>query len=155
VLGAGRHLLALINDILDLSKIEAGRMELHLESFTLMPLIEDVGKTIEPMAMKNGNRIVIDCPSDLGTIHADQIRFRQALLNLASNANKFTEKGTVTIAAQTGHDWITIAVADTGIGMTEEQMGGCSRNFRRRTPRPPVNTAAPVLASPSAGISAA
>jgi GAF domain-containing protein/CheY-like chemotaxis protein/anti-sigma regulatory factor (Ser/Thr protein kinase) len=129
VLGAGRHLLALINDILDLSKIEAGRMELHLESFALMPLIEDVGKTIEPMATKNGNRIVIDCPSDLGTIHADQIRFRQALLNLASNANKFTEKGTVAIAAQAGRDWITIAVADTGIGMTEEQMGRLFQEF--------------------------
>src|ERR1700724_4840730 len=100
VLGAGRHLLALINDILDLSKIEAGRMELHLESFPLAPLINDVAKTIEPMATKNGNRIVVDCPPDLGTLHADQIRFRQALLNLASNANKFTENGTVTIAAQ-------------------------------------------------------
>ena len=129
VLGAGRHLLALINDILDLSKIEAGRMELHLESFPLAPLIEDVAKTIEPMATKNGNRIVVDCRSDLGTIHADQTRFRQALLNLASNANKFTEKGTVTIAAQTGGDWITIAVADTGIGMTEEQMGKLFQEF--------------------------
>ena len=104
VLGAGRHLLALINDILDLSKIEAGRMELHLESFPLAPLIEDVAKTIEPMAAKNGNRIVVDCPPDLGTIHADQIRFRQTLLNLVSNANKFTEKGTVTIAAQAQTD---------------------------------------------------
>ena len=129
VLGAGRHLLALINDILDLSKIEAGRMELHLESFPLAPLIEDVAKTIEPMATKNGNRIVVDCRSDLGTIHADQTRFRQALLNLASNANKFTEKGTVTIAALTGGDWITIAVADTGIGMTEEQMGKLFQEF--------------------------
>ena len=127
VLGAGRHLLALINDILDLSKIEAGRMELHLESFPLAPLIEDVAKTIEPMATKNGNRIVVDCPPDLGTIHADQTRFRQALLNLASNANKFTEKGTVTIAAQPqrldGRDWITIAVTDTGIGMTRRADG--------------------------------
>jgi signal transduction histidine kinase/CheY-like chemotaxis protein len=129
VLGAGRHLLALINDILDLSKVEAGRMELRLESFTLALLIEDVAKTIEPMATKNGNRIVIDCPSDLGTIHADQIRFRQALLNLASNANKFTEKGTVTIAARTGGDSITIAVTDTGIGMTEEQMGRLFQEF--------------------------
>ena len=133
MLGAGRHLLALINDILDLSKIEAGRMELHLESFPLAPLIEDVAKTIEPMATKNGNRIVIDCPPDLGTIHADQTRFRQALLNLASNANKFTEKGTVTIAAQPqrldGRDWITIAVTDTGIGMTEEQMGRLFQEF--------------------------
>ena len=133
VLNAGHHLLALINDILDLSKIEAGRMELHLESFPLAPLIEDVAKTIEPMATKNGNRIVIDCRPELGTIHADQIRIRQALLNLASNANKFTEKGTVTIAAQPqrndGRDWITIAVADTGIGMTPEQMGKLFQEF--------------------------
>ena len=100
MLRAARHLLALINDILDLSKIEAGRMELHLESFPLAPLIEDVVKTIEPMASKNGNRIVVDCPPELGAIHADQTRFRQALLNLASNANKFTENGTVTIAAR-------------------------------------------------------
>jgi two-component system, NtrC family, sensor kinase len=127
VLGAGRHLLALINDILDLSKIEAGRMELHLESFPLLPLIGDVAKTIEPMAAKNGNRIVVDCPPELGTIRADQTRLRQSLLNLASNANKFTEKGTITIAArqgqENGRDWVTIAVADTGIGMTAEQMG--------------------------------
>jgi signal transduction histidine kinase/DNA-binding response OmpR family regulator len=133
VLGAGRHLLALINDILDLSKIEAGRMELHLEMFPVAPLIEDVAKTIEPMATKNGNRIVIDCPLGVGTIHADQTRFRQALLNLVSNANKFTEKGTVTIAGQPqrldGRDWITIAVTDTGIGMTEEQMGRLFQEF--------------------------
>jgi signal transduction histidine kinase len=133
VLGAGRHLLALINDILDLSKIEAGRMELHLETFPLAPVIEDVAKTIEPMAMKNVNRLVIDCPADLGTIHADQIRLRQSLLNLASNANKFTEKGTVTFAAYTGQengrDWVTLSVADTGIGMTAEQMGKLFREF--------------------------
>ena len=133
VLGAGRHLLALINDILDLSKIEAGRMELHLETLPLVPVIKDVAKTIEPMATKNGNRIVIDCPADLGTIYADQTRFRQSLLNLASNANKFTEKGTITIAAQqreeNGRDWITLAVTDTGIGMTAEQIGKLFQEF--------------------------
>jgi GAF domain-containing protein/DNA-binding response OmpR family regulator len=133
VLGAGRHLLALINDILDLSKIEAGRMELHLEPFPLLPLIGDVAKTIEPMATKNGNRIAVDCPPNLGTMHADQTKFRQTLLNLASNANKFTEKGTVTIAARPlpndGQNWITIAVTDTGIGMTPEQMGKLFREF--------------------------
>ena len=133
VLGAGRHLLALINDILDLSKIEAGRMELHLETFPLAPVIKDVAKTIEPMATKNGNRLVIDCPADLGTFYADQTRFRQSLLNLASNANKFTEKGTVTIAAhegqENGRDWITLAVTDTGIGMTPEQMGKLFQEF--------------------------
>jgi signal transduction histidine kinase len=133
VLGAGRHLLALINDILDLSKIEAGRMELHLETFSLVPVIQDVAKTIEPMATKNGNRIVIECPADLGTMHADQTRFRQSLLNLASNANKFTEKGTITIAARQGQrigrDWITLAVIDTGIGMTPEQIGRLFQKF--------------------------
>jgi signal transduction histidine kinase/DNA-binding response OmpR family regulator len=133
VLGAGRHLLALINDILDLSKIEAGRMELHLESFPLAPLIEDVAKTIEPMAAKNGNEVVIDCAPDLGSIHADQTRFRQILLNLASNANKFTEKGSVTITARPqridGREDITIAVADTGIGMTPEQIGKLFQEF--------------------------
>jgi signal transduction histidine kinase len=133
VLGAGRHLLALINDILDLSKIEAGRMELHLETFRLVPVIKDVAKTIEPMATKNDNRLVIDCPADLGTIHADQTRFRQSLLNLASNANKFTEKGTITIIGrkgqENGRDWVTLAVADTGIGMTPEQMGKLFQEF--------------------------
>jgi signal transduction histidine kinase len=133
VLGAARHLLALINDILDLSKIEAGRMELHLESFPLAPLIQDVAKTIEPMTAKNGNRLVIDCPADLGAMHADQTRLRQSLLNLASNANKFTEKGTVTIDAhqwqENGRDWITLAVTDTGIGMTAEQMGKLFQEF--------------------------
>jgi two-component system, NtrC family, sensor kinase len=133
VLGAGRHLLALINDILDLSKIEAGRMELHLEWFPLVPVIEDVAKTIEPMATKNRNHIAIECQPDLGTVHADQTRFRQALLNLASNANKFTEKGTVTIAGhqgqENGRDWITLAVTDTGIGMTPEQMSKLFQEF--------------------------
>src|SRR4029077_16362945 len=103
------------------------------ESFPLVPLIGDVAKTIEPMATKNRNRIVIDCRPDLGAIHADQTRFRQALLNLTSNANKFTENGTVSIAAQAqrldDRDWITIAVADTGIGMTAEQIGKLFQEF--------------------------
>src|SRR6185369_11970082 len=133
VLRAARHLLALINDILDLSKIEAGRMELHLESFPLGPLIQDVVHTMEPLAKKNSNRMVVDIEQHIGTIHADQIRFRQALLNLASNANKFTENGTVTIAArpqhQDGHDWVTVAVTDSGIGMTAEQMGRLFQEF--------------------------
>jgi GAF domain-containing protein/DNA-binding response OmpR family regulator len=133
VLRAARHLLALINDILDLSKIEAGKMELHLESFSLAPLIVDVVKTIEPLAAKNGNRLVVDCLPETGTIHADQTRFRQALLNLASNANKFTEKGTVTIAARhepiDGREWVTVAVTDTGIGMNTEQMERLFQEF--------------------------
>ena len=133
VLGAGRHLLALINDILDLSKIEAGRMELNLDTFALPPLIDEVVKTIEPLAAKNGNQVAVHCDAAIGMIHADQMRLRQALLNLMSNANKFTEKGTVTIAAhqeqENGRDWVTLSVADTGIGMTPEQMGKLFQEF--------------------------
>jgi signal transduction histidine kinase len=133
VLGAGRHLLALINDILDLSKIEAGRMELQLEDFALAPLIDNVVKTIEPLAAKNENRVAISCDAAIGRLHADQMRLRQALLNLISNANKFTERGTITIDARQVHensrDWVAIAVADTGIGMTAEQMGKLFQEF--------------------------
>jgi signal transduction histidine kinase len=133
VLGAGRHLLALINDILDLSKIEAGRMEINLESFALAPLIDDVVKTIEPLAAKNGNQVAVHCDPAIGMMHADQMRLRQALLNLMSNANKFTERGTITIDAhhgrENGGDWITFAVTDTGIGMTPEQMGKLFQEF--------------------------
>jgi signal transduction histidine kinase len=133
VLGAGRHLLALINDILDLSKIEAGRMELALSSFALAPLITDVIKTIEPLATKNSNKVAVQCDSGIGTMQADQMRLRQALLNLMSNANKFTDRGTISIEArqgqENGRDWITLAVADTGIGMTAEQMGKLFQEF--------------------------
>jgi signal transduction histidine kinase len=137
VLGAGRHLLALINDILDLSKIEAGRMELHLETFPLVPVIEDVAKTIEPLAAKNENRVAVSCNGAIGKLHADQMRLRQALLNLMSNANKFTKAGTITIDArdnkENGRDWITVAVADTGVGMTPEQMGRLFQEFSQAT----------------------
>jgi signal transduction histidine kinase len=133
VLSAGHHLLALINDILDLSKIEAGRMELNLASFSLAPVIDEVVKTIEPLATKNGNRVAVQCDGEIGTMHADQMRMRQALLNLMSNANKFTEKGTITVAAhhgqENGRDWVTVAVTDTGIGMTPEQMSKLFQEF--------------------------
>jgi signal transduction histidine kinase len=133
VLGAARHLLALINDILDLSKIEAGRMELQLEDFALAPLIDGVAKTIEPLAVKNENRVAVSCDAVIGSLHADQMRLRQALLNLMSNANKFTEHGAITVDARhehdNGRDWVTIAVADTGIGVTPEQMGKLFQEF--------------------------
>jgi signal transduction histidine kinase len=133
VLGAGRHLLALINDILDLSKIEAGRMELNLETFALSPLIYGVVKTIEPLAAKNSNRVAVHCAEAIGTLHADQMRLRQALLNLMSNANKFTDHGTISIDArqgqEDGRDWVIISVADTGIGMTPEQMSKLFQEF--------------------------
>ena len=133
VLRAARHLLALINDILDLSKVEAGKVELHLESFSVAALIEDVVKTIQPLADKNGNRIAANCASGIGMMQADQTRVRQALLNLTSNAVKFTERGTVTIDVQRRsereREWIIMAVSDTGIGMTAEQMGRLFQDF--------------------------
>jgi signal transduction histidine kinase len=133
VLGAARHLLALINDILDLSKIEAGRMELQLEEFALAPLIEGVVRTVEPLAAKNDNQLVVRCDGAIGSLHADSMRLRQALLNLLSNGNKFTECGTITVharhAQENGRDWIMIAVTDTGIGMTPEQMGKLFQEF--------------------------
>jgi signal transduction histidine kinase len=133
ILRAGRHLLALINDILDLSKIEAGKMDLHLESFAIDPLVEEVVATIRPLAAKNGNRVVVERPRELGTMRADATRVRQALLNLAGNASKFTEGGVVTIAvdrrAEDGRDWVTFAVSDTGIGMMADQVAKLFEEF--------------------------
>jgi signal transduction histidine kinase len=133
VLRAGRHLLALINDILDLSKIEAGKMELYFDSFPIAPLVEDVVKTIQPLAQKNGNQLIVDCSADIGTMHADETRVREALLNLVSNANKFTERGKVAISARRAEDdggaAITLAVTDTGIGMTPELVGRLFQEF--------------------------
>jgi signal transduction histidine kinase/DNA-binding response OmpR family regulator len=133
ILRAGRHLLALINDILDLSKIEAGKMELHLESFAVATLVEEVVTTIRPLAARNGNEVVVECASDPGTMRADATRLRQALLNLATNASKFTEGGRVTVAVarrpDDGREWITFAVSDTGIGITAEQMGRLFEEF--------------------------
>jgi len=133
VLRAARHLLALINDILDLSKIEAGKMELHLELFPVMAMVEDVIKTIQPLADKSGNELTASCAEDVGAIRGDQTRVRQALLNLLSNANKFTERGRVAVAvhraAEESGEWITMTVTDTGIGMTPEQMSRLFQDF--------------------------
>jgi signal transduction histidine kinase len=108
-------------------------MELALSSFALAPLINDVVKTIEPLAAKNTNEVAVSCDAATGTMHSDEMRMRQALLNLMSNANKFTEKGTITVAAyhgqENGRDWVTVAVTDTGIGMTPEQMSKLFQEF--------------------------
>jgi signal transduction histidine kinase len=170
---AGRHLLGLINDILDLSKIEAGRMDLDLETFEIGRMVQDVAAIVQPLVEKNGNTLVVSCPDDVGSMHADLTKVRQTLFNLLSNAAKFTERGTIELrvtreaptpqpppirptmgplpsglpTAQAGEGestgdlqvgspsppqwgggpggggYLTFAVADTGIGMTEEQLG--------------------------------
>jgi signal transduction histidine kinase len=130
ILRAGRHLLALINDILDLSKIEAGKIDLELATFPIETLVRDVASTVGPSAQKNGNRVEVRCAPEVGVVHADEIRVRQALLNLASNAVKFTEGGLVTIAAgRDGPNWVEFRVTDTGIGITPEQMARLFQDF--------------------------
>jgi signal transduction histidine kinase len=127
---AGRHLLELINDILDLSKIEAGKMTLYPETFEIATLINNVVLTVKPAIEKNGNVFEIDCDPQLGTMYADQTRVRQVLLNLLSNAAKFTTNGKVSLKVWTekedrGGEFlsekITFTVSDTGIGMTYHQ----------------------------------
>ena len=131
--GAGKHLLALINDILDLSKIEAGKMELFFESFDLANLIEEVASTIQPAVQKNANKLLIQCAPDLGVMHADQIKVRQALFNLLSNAVKFTHEGNITLEAgrqyMDGNEWIVFRVTDTGIGLSTEQIVKLFQDF--------------------------
>ena len=121
---AGKHLLGLINNILDLSKIEAGRMDLFIESFEVRQLAEDVAAIGQPLVEKNANTLVVSCPDDIGEMQADLTKVRQTLFNLLSNAAKFTDHGTITLAVAREPDaWLTFAVSDTGIGMTEEQLG--------------------------------
>jgi len=121
---AGKHLLGLINDILDLSKIEAGRMDLFVETFEVGQLVRDVQAIVRPLMEKNGNALVVDCPDDIASMHADKTKLRQALFNFLSNAAKFTDHGTIRLTVEReADDWLTFAVSDTGIGMTEEQLG--------------------------------
>ena len=131
--GAGKHLLALINDILDLSKIEAGKMELFLETFEVRHLVDEVRSTIHPLIEKNGNVLELDCPADVDGMHADVTRVRQILFNLLSNASKFTEGGTVRLQVRREEaddgDTVVFRVTDTGIGMTEEQLGKLFQAF--------------------------
>ncbi|MCA8963128.1 MAG: hypothetical protein KDC38_21540, partial [Planctomycetes bacterium] len=113
------------NDILDISKIESGKMELYLEDFEIRSLISETIATAEPLIERNENRLALDVPPSIGLMHADVTKVRQSLLNLLSNAAKFTSKGTITLTAlrerEPGGDWIVISVRDTGIGMTPEQ----------------------------------
>src|SRR5215471_1914418 len=126
ILSAGRHLLDLINSILDLSKIEAGKMDLYLETIRVDVIVTDVVSTIEPLVRKNGNTLELSIHENVGAMRADLTKVRQSLFNLLSNASKFTQNGQITLGvtreAEAGTDWIVFKVSDTGIGMTEEQL---------------------------------
>ncbi len=130
---AGKHLLGLINDILDLSKIEAGRMDVYLEHVFLTRLVDEVKTIVEPMMKKNGNKLLIDCPQDVGSLQTDLTKLKQSIINLLSNAAKFTKDGTVTLRlvreTRDGAPWLRFEVADSGIGMTDEQMGRLFQAF--------------------------
>jgi PAS domain S-box-containing protein len=123
----GKHLLALVNGVLDLSKIEAGKMDLALEHFDIAKMVHEVVSTIEPLVVKRANRLEVRCPAEVGTMHADITKVRQVLFNLLSNACKFTENGTITLeisrAREEDQDWALFGVSDTGIGMTPDQVG--------------------------------
>jgi adenylate cyclase len=130
---AGKHLLGLINDILDLSKIEAGRMEIYLEQVSLPRLVDEVKTIIEPMMTKNANKLAIDYPPDIGALQTDLTKLKQSIINLLSNAAKFTKAGTVTLRLSRHQrddiPWVGFEVIDSGIGMTEEQMGRLFQAF--------------------------
>jgi signal transduction histidine kinase len=123
---SGWMLLELMNDLLDFSKVDAGRMKVAVEPVPVKGVIQEVADTVEPMARKNGNRLLVEAGAEEITVLADRIRFRQSLLNLAGNACKFTENGTVRLSAATIHregaQWCEIQVRDTGIGIAPEKM---------------------------------
>ena len=148
--GAGKHLLGLINDVLDLSKVESGKMTFYLEDFGVAKLVQEVAATVQPLITKNGNKLEVECPADLGTMHADVTKVRQTLFNLLSNASKFTEQGVIRLEVgrvisnqspvisatrpegklNTDHcSLITFQISDTGIGMTPEQLNKLFQAF--------------------------
>jgi signal transduction histidine kinase/CheY-like chemotaxis protein len=127
---AGKHLLGLINNILDISKIEAGRMEIHTEDFAVKQLLHDVGQVITPLARQHNNRLVIDCPGDIGTMHSDVTKVRQCLINLLSNASKFTESGEIRCeVTSAGPEQVHFNIIDSGIGMNAEQLSRLFQSF--------------------------
>lgn len=126
---AGKLLLDLINAILDLSKIEAGKIELVLEEFDLQQLMGDIKMLSEPLAAKKSNKLIVNVDPNLGKMFADSVKVKQILINLISNACKFTEKGQVTVAAKKDEGFVQFDVSDTGIGMTPEQMSQLFQAF--------------------------
>jgi K+-sensing histidine kinase KdpD len=129
---AGTHLLSLINEVLDLSKIEAGKLELNPEPVNLARLIDEVIGTAGQLAEKNQNRLIVEAQENLDALNADPMRLKQILLNLLSNACKFTKEGEVALRVRKvadGRDWVELAVADTGIGLTAEQQAKLFQEF--------------------------
>jgi signal transduction histidine kinase len=156
VVGAARHQLHLVNDILDLSKIEAGKMTLFVEEFDVANLVSEVAATVQPLVAKKSNKLEVNCPADIGTMHADQTKVRQTLFNLLSNASKFTERGVIRLSvSEKVSEWVSeefatklppahsptdplthsrllvFSVSDTGIGMTPEQLGKLYQAFEQ------------------------
>ncbi|MBE9553649.1 MAG: PAS domain-containing protein [Proteobacteria bacterium] len=139
---AGRHLLALVNEVLDLSKIEAGRMELYVEHFDIAELVGELVSTVRPLAVKNGNELSVDCAPDLGRMAADATKVRQILYNLLSNAAKFTEQGRIAVAARRLEEpgtenhggWIVFTVTDNGIGMARDRIAAAFLAFDQLDP---------------------
>src|SRR5581483_833743 len=119
---SGKHLLALINDILDLAKIQAGKMVLDVTDFDLPPLLGELREWVDPLVRKGGNTLTVEAAADLGAMHADRTRVRQVLLNLLSNAAKFTAHGAIRLQAERDGDMIVFRVADTGVGMKPEDV---------------------------------
>lgn len=135
---AGKHLLALINDILDLSKIEAGKIVLYLETFGVTPVVENVVEAVRPLITQNHNTLDVRCEENLGSMRADNMRVRQVLLNILANAAKFTQNGVISLHVsrekQNEKDWMFFRVMDTGIGMTPEQMQRLFQSFTQADP---------------------
>jgi CheY-like chemotaxis protein len=135
--GAAKHLLTLINDVLDLSRIESGKLELHPETFQVGAMVRDVIATIEPLALKNANALEVLCPDAIGVMHADPTKVRQSLFNLLSNAGKFTEGGKVRLdverEAGIGERFV-FRVIDTGIGMTPDHLSKLFKPFSQVDP---------------------
>jgi signal transduction histidine kinase/CheY-like chemotaxis protein len=135
---SGKHLLGLINDVLDLSKIEAGKMEISLETFDVEEVVAAAVAMVRPLVEKNGNQLEVSVARDAGAMHADLTRVRQILLNLLSNASKFTSNGTVALGAareaSRGREWVVFTVRDTGIGMTPEQLSRLFQPFTQADP---------------------
>jgi PAS domain S-box-containing protein len=139
ICNAGKHLLSLINDVLDLSKIESGKMDLVLETFDVPEMIEDVATTIQPLTRRNANRLEVDCPDGLGSMHADLTKVRQSLFNILSNACKFTEEGTIRLEVSRQEEdegQFTFRVSDTGIGIDPEDLTRLFLPFSQMDPSP-------------------